>query len=83
MASRQAAAEFGHGRIFVDQLLLQRQCRAELGLRFRSIALLQQQGAEVAVASRQIAAEVGDGGIVVGQLLVLGQGGTELGLRLG
>ena len=43
MAVRQAAAEVGDGGVVFGQLLLDRQRRAELGLRLRRLARLAQQ----------------------------------------
>ena len=51
MASRQVVAEFGDGGVLVSQLLSDRQCLARLGLRFRSIARLPQQQAEVVMVA--------------------------------
>ncbi len=81
MAARQAAAEFGDGGVVVGQLLLDRQRLAVLGLRFRWLARIRQQDAEVVVADRQAAAEFGDGGVVVDQLLIDRQRLAVLGLR--
>ena len=53
VAVRQAAAEFGDGGVVVGQLLPDRQCLAVLGLRFRWLARIRQQDAEVVVAVRQ------------------------------
>ena len=39
VAVRQAAAEFGHGGVVVDKLLLHRQRLAVLGLRLRRLAV--------------------------------------------
>ena len=69
MARRQVAAELGDGGVVVGQLLLDRDRLAVLGLRFRWLARIRQQGAEVVNVTRQVAAEFGDGGVVVGQLL--------------
>ena len=69
MATCQAAAEFGDGGVVVGQLLLDRQCLAELDLRFRGSARIQQQEAEVVVVGCQAIAELGDGEVVVGQPL--------------
>ena len=48
---RQVAAEFGDGGVVVGQLLVDRQRLAVLGLRFRRLARLRQQDAEVVVAA--------------------------------
>ena len=66
---RQFDAKSGDGGVVGDQLLPNRHRLAELGLRLRRLARLQQQVAEVPAAPPQLVAELGDGGVVVGQLL--------------
>ena len=49
VAARQAAAEIGDGGVVIGQLLLDRDRVAVLGLRFRRLARIRQQEAELAV----------------------------------
>ena len=70
MGECEDVAESADGRVFVDQLLLDRQCLAVLGLRLRCLASRSQHLAAAVVADRQAVAVISDGWVFVDQLLL-------------
>ena len=81
MDDREAAARRVDSRIAFNQLPLERESLAVLGLGFRRLADFRKQLAEVVVEERQAMQDSGGVGVILGQLLLDRQRRAELDLR--